>query len=122
MVNVLLPIPSIGTPHFDQQMAEVLDVGFTGGIAQHRCARGKGCGHDTVLGGGDRCFVEQDIAAGQSVIGAQLELAVVDQMRPQRVEDLKMGVDAPSTDVVAARSCVHNKPAGAGQQRTHQGE
>ena len=100
-----------GAAHARQHPAEILHVRLAGGVAQDRSAVGQGGSHDAVLRGRNRRLVEQNVAAHQPAVGDQLEFAVVVHGHAEAAENLKMRVDAPAANVVAARGGVHQEAA-----------
>ena len=108
------------TAHHREHPTEILHMGFAGGVAQHRSPLRQCSSHDPIFGCSHRRLVKQQIAAPQPSRRTQFKLAVVAQAAPQSGQHLKMGIDAPPPDVVAACRSVDLKIAKTRQQRPHQ--
>ena len=62
-------------PHAVEHPAELLDIGFAGGIINSSGADGHGSGHHDIGGAGNRWFIQQQICAFQ-VRGFQVKKSV----------------------------------------------
>ena len=102
-------------PHRVEHPAEVLHVRLAGGVLDDRFAACGGRGHDRVLRGGYRGFIQEDLAADQTV-GAQTQHTVVLYPRAQPLQRQNMGVESTPADHVAARRREHDLAA-ARQER-----
>ena len=64
--------------HRDEAAREIDDLGLARGIDEHRLAAGQGRGHHHVLGRADRDDGEDHLGADEPVLGARLDIALVE--------------------------------------------
>ena len=106
--------------HADQQLGQVGDFGFLGGVFQHRLAFGQRSGHEEVLGSGDGHHVGGDARAAQAAAAgrqARHHVAVLDlDLRAHGLQALDVLVHRPRADGAATRQR-HPRAAKARQQR-----
>ena len=91
-------------PHRNQQLAELLQVGFAGGVVDDGRPLGQYGGHHDVGRTGYRGFVEQHPTPFQArrlqLVGGRL--LAVDEFGAQALHPLEVGVEPPAADLVAA--------------------
>ena len=102
--------------HFVQHKAELLDVGFAGGVVDDGLAGSQHRGHDEVFRAGHRGFVQEHILPLQpaSVYEQQAFLVVIDG-DAQRLQAQKVGGDASGADLVSAGQRQAKLPAAVEQ-------
>src|SRR5690606_20431013 len=89
--------------HGDQDLGQVDDLGFAGGVFQHGAAFGQGGGHHQVFRAGHGDHVRQDARAAQA-FGLGHDEAVLDaDARAHGGQALDVLVDRPLADRAAAR-------------------
>ena len=87
-------------------MAELLDVGFAGGIIDCRRSLGHDSGHDDVCRSRDRSLIEEHIGAAE-LLGFDMEyvfalLVLMNEFGAQGLETQEVGVEPASTYLVAS--------------------
>ena len=106
--------------HGVEQVAELLDVGFAGGVVDGCGALGHDGSHDDVGRARDRCLVEQHVGAlepsGLNVEDVASLLA--HELCPELLEAQEVGVQPAPSDLVAAGFC-DDGLAEAAQQRAY---
>ena len=86
-----------------QEMTQVLDVRFGGGVADDRPATRHAGRHDSVLSGGDAGFVQQHVCTIQTGWGIHRELALaVADLGAQAAQGQEVRVHAAPPDDIAA--------------------
>ena len=110
----------LGT-HSGKHTAELLDIGFAGGVIYGRGAFGEAGGHYDVGRAGDRSLIEKHIAAAHipavgEVVGALV--AVVGAGGPQFHKAVDVGVNPAAADAVSSRLGEEGL-AEAREQRSH---
>jgi len=104
--------------HLAEHTTQVLHVRLRSGVANDRRAFGGDGRQHGVLRGGHGGLVEQYIGAAQPFGGHQ-QPAVVADVGAQLRQRQQVGINAPATDLVAARPGQLHAPS-AGQHRAHQ--
>ena len=87
--------------HRHEEVREVLDVRFAGGVAQDRRSFGGNGGHQRVLGAGHRRFVEEHVGSAEA---RRAELIAIRErvLGAELLEGEEVSVHAPPTDDVSA--------------------
>jgi hypothetical protein len=83
-------------------MAEILHVGFAGGVADDRLAFCQDGGHQGALRGRHAAFVEEDVSTVKPVRGLQADDVVRAYFGAHGLERLDVGIDASTTDSVTS--------------------
>ena len=105
--------------HGGEQLAQVLHLGFQGGVLQHCRPLGQAGGHHQVLGGGDGGGVEREMRALEAAApGLDVALLYAD-FRAHGLKSGNVPVDRARPDGAAPRQG-HLGLAETGQQRTQQ--
>ena len=91
--------------HQGEEGAELLHMGFAGGVGQLRASRSRGCAEDEVLGRGHRGVVEPVVRGPKAAGGGDVEgVGLAVDLGPEGLEDLDVGVDLPGAQ--GAACCV----------------
>ena len=91
--------------HAVEHLAQLLQVGFAGGVVDRRRAFGQDCGHNDVGGTRHRSLVQQHVGALQLFAFDHEELVgdVEVEFRAELLESDEVGVEPAAADLVAAR-------------------
>ena len=87
--------------HFNQQMRQILNVRFAGGVENGGFTFGKHGGHQDIFGGGNAGFVEYQIGADQRFALKVIRRGVVN-FDAECAQSVEMGVEAAAADDIAA--------------------
>ena len=102
--------------HRDEELAQVDELGFAGGVVDRRDTVGEHRRRQHVLRGADAREVEHDVGTAQTV-GARLDVLVGEgERRPHRLEPGDVHVDRTGAEVVTTWHR-HAHVAASGQQR-----
>ena len=90
--------------HLVQHPRQVLHVRLAGGVADHGRARGRGRGHQRVLGAHHGRLVHEEVARRQTAVGSlDHDVLTMLDLRAERAEGVEVWVQPAAADHVAVR-------------------
>ncbi len=106
--------------HRIQEIREIDDLRFAGGILQQGFALGERCRHHQVLGARNRHGIEHDMGAAQA-FRPRADIAVFDDdLRAHRLQPVNVQVDRPGADGAAAGKGYFGLPEARHERSEHE--